>query len=217
MYTLDDINVYILNWKKVSHNSLDLYNRIKHLINNITIINCDENLILDNSIRYIQLDDSHYYGSQYEYSIRDVKENAILCIIIGDNIPDNNFNILFTCALETFNNYNIGVYAPNDKRSPHKEFHDEIGPKIFNVPNTDCSFWFIHPSIIQKLKYLNYSISKFGWGIDIITIKEAKKNGLLVVRDYRCETDQLDYSTNYDSKEAEHQMHKLIEEYKNLK
>jgi len=216
MYTLDDIHVYILNWKKVSHNSLELYYGVKKLINNVTIINCDENLKLDNSIRHIQLDDSHYYGSQYAHAIRDVKENKILCIIVGDNVPDNNFNILFTCVLEAFNTYNIGVYAPYDRRSCYKEKYEEVGERIFNVPNTDCGFWFIHPSIIPKLKYLNYSVSKYGWGIDVITIKEARKNGLLVLRDYRCETDQLDHSTNYNCDEARDQMHKLEEEYRNL-
>ena len=216
MFTLDDIHVYIFNWKKVSQNSLDLYDSIKKIINNITIINCDENLTLDNSIRHIQLDDSHYYGSQYTHAIRDVKDNAIFCVIVGDNIHDNNFEMLFKNVLETFNTYNVGVYAPNDKRSPHKILYDEIAPELFNVYNTDCGFWFIHPSIIHKLKYLNYSISKYGWGIDNITIEEAKKNGLLVLRDFRCETDQLDHTTNYNTDEANTLMKQLNEEYNNL-
>jgi hypothetical protein len=149
-------------------------------------------------------------------TLLDIKENKILCIIVGDNVPDNNFNILFTCVLEAFNTYNIGVYAPYDRRSCYKEKYEQVGERIFNVPNTDCGFWFIHPSIIPKLKYLNYSVSKYGWGIDVITIKEARKNGLLVLRDYRCETDQLDHSTNYNCDEARNQMHQLEEEYRNL-
>ena len=196
MYTLDDIAVYIFNWKKVSTNSLLVYNNIIKVIKNTTIINCDESLILESSIKHIQLDDSHFYGSQYEHAIRDVKIGSIFCVIVGDIII-NDVEILFNKALHTFNTIHTGIYSPNDLRSPHTELYENINGSLYNVPNTDCGLWFIHPSIILKIKNLKYSISKYGWGIDILTINEARKQDLFVLRDMSIKVDQLSHETNY--------------------
>lgn len=163
MFTLDNINVYIFNWKKVSNNSLLLYKNISNIIKNISIINCDEFLILQNDIKHIQLDDSHYYGSQYDNAIKNVQDDSILCIILGDNIPNNDFEKIFTSAIQTFNRHNVGVYAPNDKRCPYTNLLENIEGSLYNIQNTDCGFWFIHPRIVKKLKNLPYYKSKYGW------------------------------------------------------
>jgi len=216
MFTLNDISVYIYNWKKVSNNSLTLHNNIIPIIKNTFIINCDENFKLNNNINSIQLDDSHYFGSQYNHSIKHVKKGSIFCIIVGDNIPNNDFNKIFNNALNAFNNYNIGIYSPNDKRSQHKTKLNNINENLFNVINTDCGFWFIHPQIVNKMRSIDYTISKYGWGIDIITIKEAKKQNLLVIRDYSVETDQLDHSCGYNKTDASKGIHLLEELYNKI-
>jgi hypothetical protein len=74
--------------------------------------------------------------------------------------------------------------------------------KLFHVPNTDCGFWFMHPAIVERLRSIDYRLSNLGWGIDIINIKEAQKQGRLVLRDYSVETDQLDHKCGYNVKEA---------------
>jgi len=213
MFKLKDIHVYILNWKKVSNNSLLLYQRIFPIIPNTVIINCDESLILSNDIKHIQLDDSHYYGSQYSKSIKHVKDGAIFCVITGDNIPDNDFKKIFRRALRTFNTYNVGVYAPNDKRSVHNTVYENVKEKLYKVPNTDCGFWFINPFIVSILKNLNYTVSKYGWGIDVITIQESTKHGMMALRDYSISTDQLDHTCGYNHKKAEHDMQLLFNLY----
>ena len=63
------------------------------------------------------------------------------------------------------------------------------------------------------MRHINYNISKYGWGIDFITIKEARKQGLLVLRDYSVETDQLDHTCGYDQSKAFHGMYLLQQEY----
>ena len=104
MYTLDDIFVYIFNWHKVNQNSLLLYEKIIPIIKNTCIINCDENLILNKTIKHIQLDDSCYYGSQYNYAINNVESNCIFCVIAGDYNVSPDYHIFFNSALKAFNN-----------------------------------------------------------------------------------------------------------------
>jgi len=215
--SLNRISVYILNWKKVTKNSINLAKNIKKYISDVTIINCDETFRIDDSIKSIQLDDSHYYGSQYEHAIMDVKENNIFCVIVGDNISENNFETIFKNTINTFNKYKVGVFAPNDKRSPHKNRSECIEGSLYNVDNTDCGFWFIHPEIVKFLKVLKYgNLSPYGWGIDVITIVESRRLGFKVIRDYSIETDQLDYSTNYNGDKARQGMQILLKEYQCL-
>jgi hypothetical protein len=200
-FSIDDIYVYILNWKKVTANSRNLQEKITPIVKNTFVINCDENSVFESNS--IQLDDSHYYGSQHDHAIKHVPDGAILCIIVGDNIPNNNFSGIFQRAVVTFNALKIGVYSPNDKRSTHNRRGACVAGTLYDVPNTDCGFWFIHPAIVSRLRGIDYNISKYGWGIDIITIKEARIQGRLVVRDYAISTDQLDHICSYISKGEE--------------
>ena len=214
MYTIDSISVYVFNWKKVSQNSTKIIENIKKYINDITIVNCDELFKPEDSIRTIQLDDSHYYGSQYQHAILDVKENKIFCVIVGDNIPENNFADIFKNAINMFNKYKVGVYSPNDKRSPHKKNGLCLEDNIYHVPNTDCGFWFINPEIVKTMKSIKYgNLSPLGWGIDVVTIKESIRLEYIVIRDYNTYTDQLDHNCNYDKTNAKKGMNSLINEY----
>jgi hypothetical protein len=207
MYTIDNISVYIFNWKKVSKNSIKLIGNIKKYINDITIINCDDTFKFEDSIRTIQLDDSHYYGSQYEH--------AIFCVIVGDNIPENNFEDIFKNAINIFNTHKVGVYSPNDKRSSHKKKGLCLEGNIYHVANTDCGFWFINPEIVKIMKNFKYgNLSPLGWGVDHVTIMESIKLVFIVIRDYSVETDQIDHTTNYKKKTAKKGYNFLVNEYK---
>jgi hypothetical protein len=215
-FTLDHISVYIFSWKKVTDNSLKLYKNISPIIKNTTLINCDEKTILEKTIAHVQLDDTCYYGSQYNVAIKRTNPTEILCIIVGDNIADNDFKKIFESAINTFNKYDVGIYAPNDKRTWHQSRNANIANELYDVDNTDCGFWFIHPAIIKRLKPLNYRISNYGWGIDTINIQEAKKQGRLVIRDYSIETDQLDHTCGYNQDKAKVDSEKLLKQYNRL-
>jgi len=102
-------------------------------------------------------------------------------------------------SVEIFNKYKVGIYAPYDKRSIYTTKYEMLETDVFNVENTDCGFWFINPEIVKVFKKYNFKeLTRYGWGIDIITIKESLRLGFKVLRDYRSETDQLDHSTNYN-------------------
>jgi hypothetical protein len=214
MYSFDTISVYIFNWKKVTDNSLKLYEKIKPIIRDTTIINCDETRVIPGSI---QLDDSHYYGSQYDHAIKHTKDGNIFCVIVGDNICVDNFQDIFNAAIKTFNSHKVGVYAPHDKRSSHKSIIKKYDSSLFHVKNTDCGFWFINPNIVLKLKHINYSVSKYGWEIDRQTIQYCKNQNFLVLRDYSVSTDQLDHTCGYNRSEAILATKGLVDQFKSIK
>lgn len=218
MFTQNDISVFIFNWKKTNENVVKLYNNVINHINDVCIINSDENYNFDSNINCLQLNDNYYYGGQYETAITNVKPDKIFCVIVGDNNYTINFEVLFEHAIDAFNNHNAGIYSPNDLRSPHTSHYDNIpNTNLYEVENTDCGIWFIHPIIVKPLRNIEYfNISNLGWGIDMITIRESRKKNLKVLRDYAIETNQMDNSTNYDSGKADLQMKSLIKLYENM-
>ena len=213
--TAPTISVYIHNWKKVSANSLALYNSVRPFVSSAKIVNSDENHVYE--VPQIQLDDSFFYGGQFDRAIKDVGDGEIMCVIVGDNIPTNDFAAVFKAADHAFRTYNVGVYAPNDKRATsHAKRNALYAEELYDVDTTDCGFWFIHPRIVRRLKALDFTQSKYGWGIDTVVIAEARKQGMLVLRDYSVETDQLDHSCGYDAGGAMYGMRLLEKAYSGL-
>ena len=219
-FNYDSIQLYIFNWNKVNKNSVNLYIKSKQYVKNVKLVNSDENFFLHTRINHIQLDNNYYYGGQFNESIKDVDKNKILGIIVGDTIHEINFEKLFQNLIYTFNNYKTGIYTINDKRSFHKKKLCEIlceEKSLFTIKNPDCGIWFIHPKIHQNIKNINYQkLSPYGWGIDIITVKECDKMNLLVIKDLSIDSDQIDHTTNYSSELAMIGKKKLIEYYNNL-
>lgn len=215
LYDYNDIYLYIFNWKKVNQNSVKLYYDANKYIRNIKIINSDENFKLNDDIDRINLDDSFYYGGQYNIAIKDVKDGKIFGVISGDTI-DVDFKALFENMLNTFNEYNTGIYTINDLRSSHIGIVDDLCniKKLKILVNSDCGIWFINPLIVQILKKIHYHIlSPFGWGIDVITCEECKKHNKLIIRDYSLECDQIDHSSGYNTDTARSGMHTIIKWY----
>ena len=210
-FNFKDIHIYLLNWSKVTHNTIKLLDSIHAITKNVWVVNSDENYTFD---KQIKLDDSHYYGSQFNHAIKHVQKSKIFCVIVGDTTM-NDFTQLYNNALDTFNAYDVGVYAPNDKRTTHNEITPFNGT-LFNIKNTDCGFWFIHPFIVNKMRLINYTISRFGWGIDKIFMKESIKNNKLILRNYADDVDQLNHDTNYNTKLAKQSGNKIVELYDQL-
>jgi hypothetical protein len=199
----------------VSANSLALYNSVRPFVSSAKIVNSDENHTYE--VPQIQLDDSFFYGGQFDRAIKDVADGEIMCVIVGDNIPTNDFAAVFKAAEHAFRTYNVGVYAPNDKRAiSHATRNALYAEELYDVDTTDCGFWFIHPRIVRSLKGLDFTQSKYGWGIDTVVIAEARKQGMLVLRDYSVETDQLDHSCGYDAGGAMYGMRLLEKAYSGL-
>ena len=213
VFDLNSISVYIFNWKKVSDNTRLLYDRIKNTLPDITVINSDENYVFPITMKTIQVDDSYYYGKQYNTAIKNIPEGKILCIIVGDVSPDTDFQLTFTNSLLSFNLHNAGIHAPNEVHTSHSTRFEHIADQIYRVPNTDCTFWMIHPDVVKAMRNIDYTISNFGWGVDVITIHYATLQGYLTLRDYAVDIHQIRKGTGYSIEIAEVQLEALKKSY----
>jgi hypothetical protein len=168
---------------------------------------------MPSDIRTIQRDDSFYYGRQFDTAIQHAPEGAYVACIVGDVDPSANWTLIADNTVNGFNTGKFGILAPNVDHTWHTKRNGLIMNNIYAVPNTDCTCWFIHPTIIKKLKTLSIgSISNLGWGVDIIAIQESLKNRLFVGRDYDTLVRQPK-GTAYNQGAARVQMNALIAKY----
>jgi len=212
-FDFNSISVYIFNWKKVTDNVEQLYPLIQSVVPDVTIINSDESYVFPSEMRTIQLDDSYYYGKQYNVAIKNVSKDKILCIIVGDVSPNTDFKLAFINTLISFNSYSAGVHAPNELHTSYTTRHECVGEQLYRVDNTDCTFWCIHPKIVKVMRELDYTISNFGWGIDCITIHQCESQGLRTLRDYEVGVKQIRKSTGYSADIAMVQLNALKQKY----
>lgn len=214
MFTLSDVHMYIFCWKKVVANSRELYSRISKVCPNTVLVNCDENTaFVQDEVRHIQLDDSHYYGGQFEAAIGATPKGAIFSCLTGDVSPDADWATIFDKAVAAFNTGKVGVFAPNVDYTYWTKKKRALWDELWEVENTDCTVWFIHPSIIDVMRPIPFKkLCNLGWGTDTVVNIECNTQNLLIARDYSV-TVMHPHETGYDQPSAHAQMYKLLGVY----
>jgi hypothetical protein len=211
-----ELYVYIFSWKKVTANATALYRAVAPHFPNTWFINCDEHVTMPDDIRTIQRDDTFYYGRQFDVAIQHAPAGAYVGCIVGDVDPAADWARLASRVATATTTGRYGVFAPNVDYTWHVARGAQIENNIYDVPNTDCTCWFLHPTLIETFKRLPISRDcNLGWGIDRIAINESRKRRLLVGRDYDVLVRQPK-GTAYDAGLARQQMHTLFAVYQTL-
>jgi hypothetical protein len=213
MFTAADICVHIFSWKKVTGNAKALFRAIAPHFPNTTFINCDETAPVteeDIAPHTLQRDDSYYYGGQFETALKNTPPGKILACVVGDVNPAANWEQIAENAVKALNTGRVGVYAPNVYYTWHTARGNALWDELYEVPNTDCTCWFIHPTVYGILREIPvFAASNLGWGIDTICMKETARQRLLVARDYAVKVEQPQ-GTNYSTQAAHEQMSRIL-------
>jgi hypothetical protein len=215
MFDISDCYVFIFSWKKVTPNALALYKRVAAHFSSTYFINCDEHTPITEipADRVIQRDDSYYYGGQFETALAHTPVGKPMACIVGDVDPEADWARIAANATLCMNTRRIGIYAPNVDYTWHVARGRRLWAEYYEVPNTDCTCWFLHPALIERLRPLPYfRVSNLGWGIDTIFIEESRRQNLLVARDYSTLVRQP-RGTAYNQAEARRQADHLMRLY----
>ena len=212
-YTTNDIYLYIFSWKRINDNAIAIYNKVAPIFPNTYFINCDENFDAAQYIpkdKIIQLDDSYYFGGQFETAMKHCPRTAIYGNIVGDVDPENiNWEYLANSMLYSFNTLNAGVAAPDAPNFPNKGAQIE-GP-YYEVTDTDSTIFFIHPDIWQKYAQFPYKkTTHYGHGIDKFFCNITGKYGKKTLRDTSIKV-ATDGKSGYSGNEAAKQMNNFVE------
>jgi hypothetical protein len=173
------IEVYVLSWKKVTNNAIKIFDELNKEFENVYFIDCDENS-KTNFKNIIRLDDSAYYGKQFDTAINNANPDSIVGIVVGDIYPNlTDWKTVYKNMVDSFENYDIGIYAPYETRTHWHVSNGKINNTNYHLTkNTDCTVWFLAPYIVSFAKTLNISnISKLGWGIDSVLCNYSNSLG----------------------------------------
>jgi hypothetical protein len=219
-FTIDDCYVYVFSWKHVTANARALYHSISHHFPQTFFINCDEHTPITDipATHVIQRDDSYYYGGQFYTALQHMPKGKILACVVGDVEPRADWAQIARNTVDAFNTEAAGIYAPNVYFTAWTGRGPAINAEkqLYSVVNTDCTCWFLHPSLTEKLRCFNYyTLCNLGWGIDHIFCEEATYNRLHVARDYRVLVQQPK-GTAYNQHTARIEMDVIRKAYKEL-
>ena len=185
MSSKDDVFIYIFSWKKVTTSAKELYHQVSAVCPNTWFINCDETVQITDIPNVIQLDDSCYYGGQFEAAIKHMPKGKIMGCIVGDVTPEAPWPLVLNNAVDALNTKKVGIFAPNVDYTWHTSRKQHLWSSLYEVDNPDCTCWFISPQVLALISQIPYKmVSNLGWGIDIICCEEARRLALCVARDY---------------------------------
>lgn len=177
-----NLQTIIICWNGYVSKTLDLEKKLKKF-GNVTVINSNPNF---KNVDWINLDDK-YFSEQWNIAIQNINDNIDFIFHIQADAIVDDFDLLLKRFTEISSKYDIGVYAPNPDYTWHQykiELLKNIEPNLYEVPNTDCTCWFINNKIIDKKPLYNLKTNYIGYGNDWYYIAKSILNNKLVVRDY---------------------------------
>ena len=205
-----NIIAYIFSWKGQYNNTIELEHQLsKHLP--VVVINSDENNTKDH---WITLNDSCYFSDQFKRAILEFDNKYDALWHIQSDVSFSNWELILSSAIELYNKYNWGIYAPNVIDSfyiPSRTDVFELEKNISVVGTPDCSSWIIHKDFIEEMKKYLYLMDNnhYGWGWDLLLSAFSHLKARPVIRDYNY-TVNHPASTGYKKNEAEEEMINMI-------
>jgi hypothetical protein len=208
-----NIQPFIFNWKNQFEKTSKIESSLKNIFDKVTVINSDDDNSKDN---WIDIGNDAYFTEQFMTAV-NMFDGDIFFHIQGD-ISFDNWEELVSSAIKYFEEYNYGIYAPNvdytwydSNVADLKSIEFENYPNLKVVSNPDCTIWFIHKDIIDRLKNnpFDLSFNKMGWGLDLILCANCFINKRLVIRDYNFTVDHPQ-GTGYGKEQAGAEMVELI-------
>lgn len=177
------IQNFVFCWNDFVKSSLELEKNLQEFGNTI-VINSNTSHTFNH---WITLNDG-FFSEQWNCLLNNIDKDADFILHIQSDASISNYNLLFERFFEAESKYNIGIFSPNVDYTWH-EYHiqklKKIEDFIYEVPNTDCTCWFINTKLINKNTPLyNVEKNKYGYGADWYYSAKARLNNKLVLRDY---------------------------------
>jgi hypothetical protein len=167
----------------------------------VTVINSEEGLRRAHP-GWLHLGNDAYFSAQWNAARRVFDGDAFFHIQADARCSD--FGTLFRRASRVFARHRVGVYEPD---VDHTDFRfdvsklAQVGRKLYRVPLTDCTCWFILGCVLSKVPKVDDRANRLGWGITDAVAATSRSLGLSCVRDYTFQI-QHPRARGYSSKDA---------------
>jgi len=208
------VHAIIYSWPRVHENAFAMAQALAGHAARVSVVACtDEPLVHDPGIEVFVLDNSCYFGRQFEKTI-EVFDGDVLLQIAADTTTESWGVLAQQCAQRFQANAILGVWTPDIDGTtwPNErvQLYQTQDPTLIGVVQTDCIVWAMRRSIVEFLRTLDYSITPLGWGIDWAAIAHAHANGLRVLRDLSIKVHHRIGGSGYDRFEADRQRNAFL-------
>lgn len=192
------IQNFIFTWNQFVSNAIDIESKISKY-GKTTVINSNVN---ENRDHWINLNDG-YFAEQWSTLISNIDDDTDYIFHIQSDASVHDFEKLYSRFFEIVSKYDVGIYAPNVDYTWHKynvDLLNKIENNVFEVPNTDCTCWFINTQITKK--YISdLDLNIYGYGIDWYYSAECMLQNKKILRDYTIKIDHP-HNKNYNNDKA---------------
>ena len=193
------IQCFIFAWNQFVTNAVDIESKLNKYGKTI-VINSNVN---DTRDRWINLNDG-YFAEQWNTLVSNIDSDTDFIFHIQADVKVDNFDDIFARFNQIVSKYDVGIYAPNVDYTYHqynRELLNALEENVYEVPNTDCTCWFVNTKVIKKNIIYNIETNKFGYGSDWYYSAESFLQKKYVLRDYSIKVHHPIYK-NYDADKA---------------
>jgi len=190
---------FVFNWNQYTDNAITHEENLSRFGKTI-VINSNINF---KKKEWINLNDA-YFSEQWNSLISNIDFDTDFVFHIQSDAIVHDYEKLYSNFYEIISKYEVGIYTPNIDYTWHKyalEMLNKLEENIYEVPNTDCTCWFLNTNIIDKNSLFNLNTNRLGHGVDWYYSAKCFLNKKLAIRDYRI-TLKHPSSRNYDTIEA---------------
>jgi hypothetical protein len=203
-----DIQPFIFNWKNQFEKTCKIENELLKIFDSVIVINSDDNNTREG---WINVGDEYYFSDQFREALNLFDDNKKVLLHIQGDVTYNNWSGLVDSAIEYFDHYEWGIFAPDIDWVWYTSENADINgiesshENIKMIANADETVWFIHSDIIRYFFDRNlmecFNENTMGWGWDLVFSSLCFINGRAVIRDYNHVIDHP-VGTNYNSQLA---------------
>jgi len=208
------VHAIIYSWPQVHERAFAIAAALRGAVARVSVVACtDDPLQHDPDLEVFLLDNSCYFGRQFERSI-EVFDGDILLQIAADTATASWEQLAQQCVQRFQDIPILGVWTPDIDGTtwPNERvmLYQTQDPQLIGVVQTDCIVWAMRRTIVEYLRTLDYSATPLGWGIDWAAIAHAHANKLRVLRDLGVKVQHRIGGSGYDRMEADRQRNEFL-------
>jgi hypothetical protein len=203
------IQNFIFTWNQFVPNAIDIESKISKY-GKTTVVNSNVNEKRDH---WINLNDG-YFAEQWNALVSNIDSDTDFIFHIQADATVDDFDKLYSRFYNTVSKYDVGIYSPNVHYTDHrynKNLLTKLEENVYEVPNTDCTCWFINNKLINSKLIYDIQTNKIGYGADWYYAAESIMQHKYVLRDYTF-TVNHPHHKNYDNNKAQESLSVWINE-----
>jgi hypothetical protein len=181
------VHCVVISWPDFEASAEEIAASIRPFVDRLDIAhNSSEGLRRHSMSNVMEFGEQAHFGEKFSWAVQECESDVLLFIVADTAYPDWRF-LVERCKTAFDSLPNCGIWAPQVDETFWKpdvvRLGGSLGGNLSAVSAVDSIVWAISRPVIDAMRTLDYTKSKFGWGIDVAAAAYAHSLGLLVSLD----------------------------------